>query len=298
MKKSPRKQNRFTRNIISIVYDFDGTLSPQPMQEYTVLPKLGVNPAAFWREVKEETRATSAESMLVYMRLLLEKAEQAKVHIGREDFRQMAKAIDYFPGVADWFARINAYVSKLSGRRIKLQHYIVSAGIQEILEGTRIRKHFKRIYASQYHYDHHGVARFPKLLLTDTSKTQFLFRINKGKEDLNDSINEHMPEAQRPVPFANMIYVGDGLTDVPSMTVTRNNGGHTIAVYKKGSPGGLSVCKNLLDADRVHFIAPADYRRDSKLDKRVKLLLKAVITNIEVQKELFEIRKTHGLATL
>ena len=291
------RQNRFTRNIIAMVYDFDGTLSPQPMQEYTVLPKLGVKPAAFWREVKEEATQTSAESMLVYMRLLLEKAERAKVHIGREDFRNMAEAIDYFPGVPEWFARIDRYVAKQSSNRIKLQHYIISAGIQEILEGTRIRKHFKRIYASQYHYDHHGVARFPKLLLTDTSKTQFLFRINKGKEDLNDSINEHMPEAQRPVPFSNMIYLGDGLTDVPSMTVTRNNGGHTIAVYKKGSRSGLNVCKKLLDAQRVHFIAPADYTKDSALDKRVKLLLGAVMSNIEYQKELFEIRRAHGLTT-
>jgi hypothetical protein len=76
-----------------------------------------------------------------------------------------------------------------------------------------IRKYFKQIYASEYHFNQYGIATFPKLLITDTSKTQFLFRINKGKESLSESINDHMPESERPIPFSNMIYIGDGMTD-------------------------------------------------------------------------------------
>lgn len=289
------KQQRFSRNTIAIIYDFDGTLSPQPMQEYTVLPKIGVSPKKFWAQVHTESRETVSESMLVYMRLLLEKADEKRVHIG--DFHEMAKAIKYFPGVEGWFKRINNFVKKKSGSKVKVRHYIISAGMREILEGTTIRKHFHRIYASEYHFDHNNVASFPKLLITDTTKTQYLFRINKGKEDLSETINEHMPEIERPIPFSNIIYIGDGLTDVPSMVVTKNSGGNTIAVYKKKSRKGLSVCKKLLDANRVHFIAPADYRPKSHLDRRVQLLLRSVITNIEYQKELFDCRRAHGMVT-
>jgi hypothetical protein len=287
------KQRRFFQNTIAMVYDFDGTLSPQPMQEYTVLPTIGMNPKNFWKEVNQESKDTVSESMLVYMRLLLKKADDVQTHIGRKDLKEMGKKIKYFPGVDTWFDRIDDFVKKEGKGKIKIRHYLISAGLKEILEGTSVKKHFERIYASEYHFDHHDRATFPKLLITDTSKTQYLFRINKGKEDLAESINEHMPEVHRPIPFANIIYVGDGLTDVPSMTVTKANGGNTIAVYKANSRKGKQVCKKLLSAGRAHFIAPADYQLGTDLDKRVQILLRSVIANIEYQRELFDCRRTH-----
>lgn len=289
------KQKRFFQNTIAIVYDFDGTLSPQPMQEYAVLPKIGVKPHRFWKQVNQESKDTVSESMLVYMRLLLKKAEDAETHIGRKDLKRMGKAVKYFPGVVQWFGRVNRFVAKEGKGRIKVKHYIISAGLKEILEGASIKKHFARIYASEYHFDHHDRATFPKLLITDTTKTQYLFRINKGKEDLAENINEHMPESLRPIPFANMIYIGDGITDVPSMAVTKSNGGNSIAVYKRNSKKGKAVCKRLLEVGRVHFVAPADYGSRSHLDKRVKVLLQSVIAKIEYQRELFDCRRAHGL---
>lgn len=289
------KQNRFFRNTIAMVYDFDGTLSPQPMQEYTVLPKVGVKPKKFWKQVNEESRGTISELMLVYMRLLYEKVEAAKKHVGRKDLKRMAKAIIYFPGVKGWFARIDKFVEKEGRGQIKIKHYIVSSGLKEILDGISIKNHFARIYASEYHFDQHDKATFPKLLITDTTKTQYLFRINKGKEDLSESINEHMPEGLRPIPFSNIIYIGDGITDVPGMAVTKVNGGNTIAVYKSNSRKGKHVCKKLLEAGRAHFIAAADYRPGRSLDKRVKILLQSVIANIAYEKELFHCRRAEGM---
>jgi 2-hydroxy-3-keto-5-methylthiopentenyl-1-phosphate phosphatase len=289
------RQKRFFQNTIAMVYDFDGTLSPQPMQEYTVLPKIGVKPKKFWKEVSNESKDTVSEAMLVYMRLLLQKADNAKIHIGRNDLKGMGRSIKYFPGVKQWFARINKFVKKEGKGRIKIKHYIISAGLREILEGTSIKKHFARIYASEYHFNQHDVATFPKLLITDTAKTQYLFRINKGREDLAESINDHMPESLRPIPFSNMIYIGDGITDVPSMAVTKSNGGTTIAVYKKNSRKGMSVCEKLLEVGRVHFIAQADYEPGSHLDNRVKILLRSVISSIEYQYELFDCRRVHGM---
>jgi phosphoserine phosphatase len=280
----------FFQNTIALVYDFDGTLSPQPMQEYTVLPKIGVEPAAFWALVNREARETESDPMLVYMRHIIEALEREKVDVKREDFAAMASAIEYFPGVATWFARMNAYVKRRSRGQVKLQHYLISAGQKEILDGVSIRRHFKRIYASEYHFNHHGVATFPKLLVTDTVKTQFLFRINKGLEAITESINEHMPEAQRPIPFANMIYVGDGMTDVPSMALTKKSGGHTVAVFDPRGDKGRATCVKLLDAGRADFIAEADYRKGSKLSKRVELLLDAIIADVAYRREAFEAR--------
>lgn len=280
----------FFQNTIALVYDFDGTLSPQPMQEYTVLPKIGVEPAAFWALVNREARETESDPMLVYMRHIIEALEREKVDVKREDFAAMARAIEYFPGVATWFARMNAYVKRRSRGQVKLQHYLISAGQKEILDGVSIRKHFKRIYASEYHFNHHGVATFPKLLVTDTVKTQFLFRINKGLEAITESINEHMPETQRPIPFSNMIYVGDGMTDVPSMALTKKSGGHTVAVFDPRGDKGRATCVKLLDAGRADFIAEADYRKGSKLSKRVELLLDAIIADVAYRREAFEAR--------
>lgn len=281
---------RFFQNTIALVYDFDGTLSPQPMQEYTVLPKIGVDPARFWEKVNREARETESDPMLVYMRHIIEALERQQVDVKREDFAAMASQIEYFPGVAGWFARMNAYVRRKSGGHAKLQHYLISAGQKEILDGVSIRKHFKRIYASEYHFNHHGVATFPKFLVTDTQKTQFLFRINKGIEDVTESINEHMPEDERPIPFPNIVYVGDGMTDVPSMALTKKNGGHTVAVYDPKGERGRATCVKLLDAGRVDFVAEADYRAGSRLAHRVELLLDAIVADIAYRREAHRCR--------
>lgn len=279
-------RQRFFQSTIAIVYDFDGTLSPQPMQEYTVLPKIGIEPREFWTRVNRDARETESDMMLVYMRHILEELEKGRIHVTREDFAAMASRIKYFAGVATWFPRLNQYVRRKSGGQVKLQHYLISAGQREILDGASIRKHFKRIYASEYHFNHNGVATFPKLLVTDTMKTQFLFRINKGREGIGESINEHMPESQRPIPFHNMVYVGDGMTDVPSMALTKKSGGHTVAVYQP-SGKGREVCVKLLHAGRADFIAAADYRAGSRLTARVKLLLDAIIAGIAYRREAF-----------
>jgi 2-hydroxy-3-keto-5-methylthiopentenyl-1-phosphate phosphatase len=283
-------RNSFFQNTIALVYDFDGTLSPQPMQEYTVLPKIGIEPAEFWAMVNKEARETESDPMLVYMRHIIEALERVKVDVKREDFAAMASSIEYFPGVTTWFGRMNAYVKRRSRGQVRLQHYLISAGQKEILDGVSIRKHFKRIYASEYHFNHHGVATFPKFLVTDTQKTQFLFRINKGIEAVTESINEHMPESERPIPFQNIIYVGDGMTDVPSMALTKKSGGHAVAVYDPRGEKGRATCVKLLDAGRVDFVSEADYRSGSKLSKRVQLLLDAIVADVAYRREAFVCR--------
>ncbi|MCP5151834.1 MAG: haloacid dehalogenase-like hydrolase [Ectothiorhodospiraceae bacterium] len=290
-----RRRVGFARDEIAIVYDFDGTLSPQPMQEYTVLPELGIEPAAFWSAVDREVAASECEGMLVYMRHLVEEAARRGVRLGRADLRALGRRVRYFPGVPGWFARTDAWVRERGRGRVRIGHYVVSAGLREILDGVSIRPAFRRVYASEYHFDRRGVATFPKVLITDTTKTQYLFRINKGRLDLRQSINTHMPEGERPIPFSNIVYIGDGLTDVPSMAVTRQAGGHALAVWNRDRPGAREGCEALLAASRVDFIAPADYRAGSTLERRVRLLLDAVIADIRYRRELHACRLAHRM---
>ncbi|MES9900958.1 MAG: HAD family hydrolase [Sedimenticola sp.] len=281
----------FKQNTIAIVYDFDGTLSPQPMQEYTVLPELGEHPGNFWNECTKEAKKYKADGMLTYMRLLIEKMDANHTHLDKKKLRKLAKDIKYYPGVETWFDRINDHVRYKSNGKIKVKHYIISAGLKEILDGIKIRKHFERMFASEYYFDHHDAAKFPTVVINDTSKTQYLFRINKGVEDINKSINEYMPENERPIPFSNMIYIGDGLTDVPCMTVAKNNGGFAVAVHKPGSQKSVSACRELAKGNRIDYFAPANYEKGKKLEKRVKLMLDVIVAKIMFEKEKFSFHR-------
>lgn len=271
-----------------MVYDFDGTLTPQPMQEYTVLPELGISGESFWDEVNEEVKRTGGDSILTYMRLLVEKIDENKKHLSRDALRKLAAKIVYYPGVESWFERINEYVKEKSDGKVLVRHYIISAGLSEILEGISIKSHFERIYASQYYFNHHEAACFPTIVINDTSKTQYLFRINKGREASGDSINEFMPETERPIPFDNMLYIGDGLTDVPCMTVVKNYGGFAVAVHNPNNEDSVSVCRELVNANRIDYFAPADFNRRRKLEKRVHSILDIIVAKI-----LFEREKHH-----
>ncbi len=279
------------QNKIAIVYDFDGTLTPKTMQEYTIIPKLGIESKSFWGSITKESKSTGGELMMIYMRHLLDEAKKKNIKISKDIFHKMSNDIIYYYGVEGWFTNINKYIKSLS-KNVEILHYIVSAGHLEILDGISIKKYIKKIFASEYFYDKKGHAVFPKIVVTDTTKTQYLFRINKGKERVSESINAHMPENKRPIPFHNIIYIGDGMTDVPSMALIKKEGGHSIAVYEKSQKKQVRICKELLNANRVDFIAQANYGKGSELFKRACLLLNYIVAKIEYNIELEKCRGT------
>ena len=196
----------FRHNVIAVVYDFDGTLTPQPMQEYTILPEIGIkNGRKFWKRVNEESMRINGEEIVTYMRLMLEESKSRHYPVTAQKLKKLAKNIDYFPGVKTYFKRINDYVKTKFHNQVEIRHYVISAGLKEIISGTIIAKHFYKVFASEYYYDEYGAATFPKVIVNDTLKTQFIFRINKGKENLNENINLHMPVHLRPIPFQNIL---------------------------------------------------------------------------------------------
>ncbi|MCB1548584.1 MAG: haloacid dehalogenase-like hydrolase [Hyphomicrobiaceae bacterium] len=283
-RKAPRS---FDKTILALVYDFDGTLSPKPMQEYTFLPAIGEDPKAFWTEANARARREKADSLITYMHLMYRKAKERGIRIDREQLVALGRDVELFAGVATWFDTIGGYVaSHALGSDITLRHYLISSGLTEIIEGTPIYPRFHNVFASEYYFDAYDLP-YPKRVITDTGKTQYLFRINKGIEDLGESINSHMPETARPIPFANMIYFGDGETDVPSMAVMRKNGGHAIAVHPPGRD--REKCVDLFKAGRCDFFAPADYRTGSDLFRRTCLVIDRILADVRVKEEMWEL---------
>lgn len=268
-------------SIIGLVYDFDGTLSPNNMQEDTIFPAYGIDKDEMWQKADRLVREDGYERTLAYLKLLIHDEAFVRRPLKREDLKALAPAIKYYAGVPDFFRQLDIFMQGIAEVRewgITLEHYIISSGMKEILEGTEIYPYFKRVYACEYDYDKSGPV-FPKLVINDTNKTQFLFRINKGKLDLNEDINTHMPEAQRRIPFRNMIYIGDSSTDIPAMTVTQKLGGQAIAVFDP-MKGLNDKIKNLVVTGRVGHFVPADFRPDQLLFKILKTTLKKIIYNI------------------
>lgn len=270
------------KTLVAIMYDFDKTLSTKDMQEFTFIPSLGYeNAHSFWDEVNQITGDTM-DSILSYMYMMLRKATEKNVSITEKEFVKLGKDVELHPGVETWFKNINKIGQKYN---LEIEHYVISSGLEEIIRGTKISKYFKRIYACKFLYDANHVAVWPATVVNYTTKTQYIYRINKGILDMgvaNDRLlNKSTPEEEKRIPFERMIYIADGVTDVPCMKLVKGNGGKSIAVYHPNYEATESTIE-LAEDGRVDFIAPADYTKDSKLFKIVSSILKHMAADYEM----------------
>lgn len=272
--------------IIAIMYDFDKTLCPKDMQEYSFIPNIGMKCNDFWSEVNKLAKENTMDNILAYMYMMIKKSDANSQSIKRGDFVNLGGEINYFKGVETWFDRINKF-GKDNG--IAIEHYIISSGLKEIIEGCSIGKHFKKIYACEFFYDNNGIAAWPKTAVNYTAKTQFLFRINKGVLDItNDKdLNKFTPSEERRIPFRNMIYIGDGLTDVPCMKLVKVNGGQSIAVYQSRK---RETSNELINSKRVDFVTNADYSENSEIEQ----IIQNIILKISSIEKLVALHKKHN----
>ncbi len=263
----------------ALIYDFDGTLARGNMQEVTFIPSVGMDAGEFWAEADRLTRAADGDNILMYMQLMLARARENGAPITRAALRGHGHDVKLFDGLKTdltgpgWFDRINAFGAQYG---LEIEHYIVSAGLEEMIEGCPIRDAFRHVFASHFVYDADGVAIWPAVGVNYTTKTQYLFRINKGvlNHYEHERINRFMPDDARPVPFDRMIFLGDGDTDVPTMKMMHTKGGYSIAVYDpRNSDRDQEKIYSLISEDRVNFVAAADYREGAALDLIVKGLI-------------------------
>ncbi len=264
-------------NDVALMYDFDGTLAKGNIQEYNFIPALNMTSDSFWKEVSNLARKNNMDSVLAYMYLMLKKADMANISIKKSSFFEYGKNIYFYEGVTDWFKSINEYGASLG---LNIHHYIISSGIKEMIEGTEIANNFDRIYACSYMYNIDNIAKWPALCVNYTNKTQFLFRINKGVLDVYDAkVNDYMKEEEKNIKFSNMIYLGDGETDIPCMKLVKNFGGKSIAVYD--SMQRKKVAEKMFNDGRVNYYAEADYRDGEKLNEYIKECLNEIALKVE-----------------
>ena len=255
---------------VALIYDFDETLSVTYMQDYILIPSLGMKPKDFWKEANQWSKDNCADQITGSMYYFTKVAKEKGIKLTRQYFCDAAKSITYFDGVEDWFDRINSYGHDLG---LQIEHYIISSGYEEIIAGASIRHHFKDVFGCSYAFGENGTPIWPARIVNYSTKTQYLSKINKGLGKLEDrAVNEFMPDEERPIPYRRMIYFGDGMTDIPSMKITKAKGGTAIAVYQPKSKHKKNAIK-LLSDNRVNFALPADYSDGKQIDMVVKTIL-------------------------
>ncbi|MBD3345245.1 MAG: hypothetical protein GF401_09310 [Chitinivibrionales bacterium] len=267
---------------LALVYDFDKTLTPRPMRDYINWPDLtDKKKGALWND-KPTSFSSEVDKEIYWMRKVKQYADLKPGRLTRRFFLEQGKNVTFFSGVESFFTRINDSVYSMSHGTMECNHYIISSSIKDVIEGTPIASHFRNIFASLFYYERTGPT-FPQIVVNDAVKTQCLYRINKNRERWSEDVNEYMPEEERPVPFSNMIYLGDGLTDIPALSVVRKNGGYGIGVYSDITPSSLKTLKDLIDGNRIDFAAPADYSENSILCKALTTILRIIIEKVRLQ---------------
>ncbi len=257
--------------IVAILYDFDKTLCREDMQNFKFIPSLGMTPQEFWGKTGEFSRKENVERILSYMYMMIKEAKDKGIQLTKDYLNNLGKDIEYFDGVTTWFKRINEY-GKSKG--VKIEHYLVSSGTKEIIDGSVIAKEFKAIYGCEFLYDEKTKEPiWPKMAINYTQKTQYIFRVSKGVLNAfeDDKVNEKSQE--RRIPYRNIIYLGDGMTDIPCMVLVKENGGRSIAVYPRGKK---DLVQKLFNDGRVNYICQADYRNGSQIDRVIKLAIDSI----------------------
>lgn len=272
--------------VLAICYDFDKTLSPDDMQAQGYIQSVGYNVRDFWDKSNQLATANDMDTNLAYMYTMMTEA-QGNLVFKKEKLEEYGAKVKLFEGVEGWFDRIRDY-GKAHG--VIVEHYIISSGLKEMIEGTSIAKKgvFEKIYASSFYYNERGLAVWPAQVINYTSKTQFLFRIEKGTLDINDpAVNEYFPPDQMRVPFRNIVYIGDSDTDIPCMKLVNSSGGHSIGVYNPDTNDKTKVLKMIRD-NRIRHFAPADYSENGELDQLVKEIIDKTAAYEVLESHYFE----------
>lgn len=255
--------------VLAVCYDFDRTLSPDEMQAQGYIQSVGYDVKQFWREANDLAKANDMDGNLAYMYKMVEEAEGHFV-LNKKALAEYGAKVSLFSGVEEWFARVNAYGME---RGVIVEHYVISSGLKEMIQGTKIAQEFTEIYASSFYFNARGVAKWPAQAVNYTNKTQFLFRIEKGVLDINDNaVNDYFPPEKLRVPFRNIVYFGDSATDIPCMKLVNINGGHSIGVYNPLS-GDKTGVEQMLRENRIRYMVPADYREGTEADRLIKAII-------------------------
>lgn len=292
--KEYQRKHKEANPVIAICYDFDKTLTPDDMQAQGYIQSIGKDIPEFWKTSNSLAIDNEMDQNLAYMYMMKQEAE-GKIVFTKEKLEEYGSRVQLFPGVDTWFERIQEYGKT---RGVIVEHYIISSGLKEMIEGTSVAKEgaFEKIYASSFYYNGRGVAVWPAQVVNYTSKTQFLFRIEKGVLDINDpAVNDFFSPEDLRVPFRNIIYIGDSDTDIPCMKLVNSYGGHSIGVYNVNTKDKTKVY-NMMRDGRIKYFVPADYSENTELDRLVKTIIDRTAVNEQLEEMHYKYKKERVLA--
>ena len=267
---------------MAICYDFDKTLSPDDMQAFTLIPSLEMDKSTFWTQSNDLAKENLMDNNLAWMYQLITLSKAKRKSIKREYFNEVGQSVPLYKGVVEWFERVNQYAAK---KGIEVEHYIISSGLKEIIEGSKIAGEFKRIYASSYLYSPDGIAEWPAQAINYTNKTQYIFRIAKGIfEEYDERVNDSMQDEQLYIPYENFVYIGDSATDIPCMRLVKSKGGYSIGVYDPEKNQRKKVYQLFADG-RLSFYTAADYSARGELMQYMKTIIDEVAAKERIKTE-------------
>ena len=278
-----KRERKEEKPVLAICYDFDKTLSPDDMQAQGYIQSVGFDVGEFWKQSNSLASSNDMDQNLAYM-LTMKQTAEGRVLFTRQKLMDYGAEVALFPGVQNWFERIRTYGEN---RGVIVEHYIISSGLKEMIEGTAVAGEFKKIYASSFYYNENNVAIWPAQVVNYTNKTQFLFRIEKGVLDINDpGVNDSFAPDEMRVPFRNMVYIGDSDTDVPCMKLVNVNGGYSIGVYNADVKDKTKVYK-MMRENRIKYYAPADYSEGKELDTLLKAIIDRTAENEALESRFY-----------
>ena len=260
-------------NIIAVVWDFDKTLIKGYMED-PILEDNGIEPAAFWKEVnslpekyhREQNIRVNPET--IYLNHMIKYAREGKIKdLNNTALREYGKKVEFFDGVPEIFTLTKSLIEDkdiYKEHDIKVEHYIVSTGIAEVIRGSKVGEIVDGIWGCEFietpDADGNMIIGEVGYTIDNTTKTRALFEINKGvNRDSSINVNASIPEEYRRVHFINMVYVADGPSDIPAFSVVNKNGGATFAVYPTGDLKAMEQVERLRENQRINMFAEADY---------------------------------------
>ncbi len=290
----------FQQNVIALIWDFDRTLSPGNMQR-PIFEEYGIDEAAFWAEVNAlpayyARAGVTVQADTCYLPHILSYVQRGRMPgLTNSKLRELGARVKLFPGLPEAFDVLRAVLDadRYRDADLRVEHYVVSTGLEAMIQGTPIASKVNGIWASGFieepaspGYDTRatpgsGVISQVAGLLDNTTKTRAIFEINKGVNmNVGISVNDSIADEDRRVPIRNMIYIADGPSDVPSFSVVKRNGGMTLAVYEAESRERLAQANDLHRIGRVHMFGAADYRPKSHTMEWLEIQIREIADRI------------------
>ena len=310
-----QEKGLFLQNIIAIIWDFDRTLSPHYMQR-PLFEAYGIDEGMFWKEVNALPAYYARAGIRVdpstcYLGHLLSYVEHGRLPgLTNAKLRELGGCLDFFPGIPELFTFLKGLVTKpeFAEADLRLENYVVSTGLAEMIRGSRIALALDGLWASEFIEVPAGPGLDPESTPVsgpisqianfhdNTTKTRAIFEINKGVNKYPSiSVNDAIPEEERRVPFKNMIYLADGPSDIPSFSVVRRHGGLAYAVYAPNSDEQFAQAVTLQETGRVDACGPADYTAESHTGKWLQLqVLRIARRIVGERRRVLEMRVGRG----